>query len=498
MKRRKFIQTSTLGSCSVFISSSVISVLSSCSNSENLIQNNQLGMNSIPIDVIQGNFSNLLPIPMTTNGVLTLRAQNTTTIINNSIVNVLGYQSNNILGLTIKVNNGSNVSINLQNQLSNPTNIHWHGLKIPSDMDGYPTEVANSNTSFNYQFSVNQRAGLYWYHPHTDGLTAEQVFKGLAGLFIVNDSEEQALNLPSDAYEIPLVIQDKRITNNNIIYNPSMSEVMSGYMGDVILVNGESFPYINVETRYYRFRILNGSNARIYNLALSNNAFMTIIGNDAGLIQAPLNVQSIIIGPGERLDVLINFSGLVLGEELFLENKIFSGAGSAQGKQTFNILKFKISNIVNDNFNPPTTLSHIIPINTSLVSKFRNFDISNNGMGMTGNGMQHTINNKTFDSNRIDEVVNANATEIWTFDNSQGTEPHPMHIHGVQFQVIQRIGGRNQLIASESGWKDTVLVMPGEIVKVIISFENLTGKFVFHCHNLEHEDSGMMLQYKLV
>jgi blue copper oxidase len=290
MKRRKFIQTSTLGSCSVFISSSVISVLSSCSNSENLIQNNQLGMNSIPIDVIQGNFSNLLPIPMTTNGVLTLRAQNTTTIINNSIVNVLGYQSNNILGLTIKVNNGSNVSINLQNQLSNPTNIHWHGLKIPSDMDGYPTEVANSNTSFNYQFSVNQRAGLYWYHPHTDGLTAEQVFKGLAGLFIVNDSEEQALNLPSDAYEIPLVIQDKRITNNNIIYNPSMSEVMSGYMGDVILVNGESFPYINVETRYYRFRILNGSNARIYNLALSNNAFMTIIGNDAGLILSLIHI----------------------------------------------------------------------------------------------------------------------------------------------------------------------------------------------------------------
>ncbi|MDP2412732.1 multicopper oxidase family protein [Daejeonella sp.] len=195
---------------------------------------------------------------------------------------------------------------------------------------------------------------------------------------------------------------------------------------------------------------------------------------------------------------LVNFSGLTIGTEVFLESKIFNNAGKAQGKQGFKILKFKINRTVSDSFSVPVSLSSIGTVSPTSSSKTRNFLLSAMKMGgsMNMTGM-HRINGKTYDKSRIDETVAANTTEIWVFDNSQGDEPHPMHMHGVHFQVWERSGGRGQLIPSESGWKDTVLVLPGEIVKILIPFSTLTGVFVFHCHNLEHEDDGMMLQYKL-
>lgn len=454
------------------------------------------GMGGSPVNVKEGSFTRSLPFPAVTGSNTTLIPQNTVSNINGSNLNVLGYQANNILGPIIKVNKGTGVTLTLQNKLSEPTNIHWHGLKIPSNEDGYPTDKISANNSFTYQFLVNQRAALYWYHPHPDRLTAKQVFLGLAGLFIVNDAEEAALNLPTGANELPLVIQDKRLSSAAINYAPTMMEVMSGYMGESILVNGVMSPYTEVATAFYRLRILNGSNARIYNLAFSNNADMIIIGNDAGLLKTPVSVKTLILAPGERLDVLVSFAGLSLGTELFLENRLFDGAGTAQGKQAFKILKFKITQTVVDNFKVPAALSAIVPLNAAAAVRTRIFDISNSSMGMSG-GMQHTINNKTFDASRTDENVSRDTTEIWVFDNSNGNEPHPMHVHGVQFQVMQRSGGRGTVIASEAGWKDTVLVMPGEVVKVIVPFESNTGKFVFHCHNLEHEDDGMMLQYQL-
>ncbi|MBI5856847.1 MAG: multicopper oxidase domain-containing protein [Sphingobacteriales bacterium] len=494
MRRKDFIKTAGLGTGAILAGSSLTAFLAGCGKSNS----NMGGMGGTPVNVIDGNFSQILPIPNVVGENATLIAQTTTANVSGTGISVLGYQANGILGPTIRTNKGSNAAINLQNKLAEPTNIHWHGLKIPSNMDGYPTDVVNVNSSFSYQFLVNQRAGLYWYHPHPDGLTAKQVFQGLAGLFIVNDPEELTLNLPGGAYEIPLVIQDKRLSATGITYSPSMMDIMTGYMGDSIIVNGVHAPYTEVSTRYYRLRILNGSNARIYNLTLSNNADMIIIGNDAGLLKNPATVRSVLLAPGERLDVLVNFAGLSIGDELFLENRTFSGAGTAQGKQAFKIMKFKITQVVSDIFTVPSTLSNIISLNASGAVKTRNFNISNAGMSMgMGGGMRHRINDKVFDATRIDEIVNANTVEIWVFDNSQGDEPHPMHIHAVQFQVLQRTGGRNQVIASEAGWKDTVLVMPGEIVKVIIPFEDYPGKFVFHCHNLEHEDDGMMLQYQL-
>jgi blue copper oxidase len=240
----------------------------------------------------------------------------------------------------------------------------------------------------------------------------------------------------------------------------------------------------------------------VYNLAFSNNADMIVIGNDGGLLKNPVTIKEILIAPGERLDVLVNFSAASVGSEIFLTSKEFGNGGDAQGKQSFRIMKFKVTTAATDTFTVPANLSVINTIAASSAVKTRTFEISNamehHGYPMNdGMKMRHRINGKLYESSRIDENVSANTNEIWVFDNSKGDEPHPMHLHGVFFQVLDRTGGRRNLIAAESGWKDTVLVMPGERVRVIIPFENNTGKFVFHCHNLEHEDDGMMLKYQL-
>jgi FtsP/CotA-like multicopper oxidase with cupredoxin domain len=462
------------------------------------------------ISVNEGDFITPLPIPSVTNGQVTLTAQTTTsTIFSGKKSTVLGYQSGSILGPTIVANSGENINVNFQNNLSENSNIHWHGLITPADMDGHPEDVAQPGNSRNYNFTVSQRAGMYWYHPHPDGFTAKQAYLGLAGVFIVRDSEEQKLNLPSGDFEIPLVIQDKRITSGyDLDYSPTMNDIMTGYMGSNILVNGVHNPYTDVSTRNYRLRVLNGSNGRIYNLALSNGESFIVIGADGGLLTSPKTVNSLLLGPGERADLIVDFSNSTVGTELFLESKTFS-AGTSQGTQSFRIMKFKVTRKEDDAFTLPAKLSAINSIPESEAIKTRTFDISNSsmgnmgGMGNMGNsGMMmkgmHQINNKVYDKSRIDETVQSGTTEIWEFDNSKGTEPHPMHIHAIQFQVLDRVGGRNSLIASESGWKDTVMVLPGEKVRVIITFGQNRGIFVLHCHNLEHEDDGMMLQFEVI
>lgn len=499
MRRREFLKNSGLGAGSLLAGSSLATFLVSC-NKMDMMNGADMNMMGQSQPVTEGDFARLLPIPDIVSSNTTLNAQATTSIINGSAISVLGYQANAILGPTIRADSGLNASILFQNSLSENSNIHFHGLKIPADMDGHTKDISTPGSSFNYKFTINQRAGLSWYHPHPDGNTASQVFRGLAGLFIINDAEEAALNLPSGSYEIPLVIQDKRLTSSGIKYNPSMGEVMTGFMGETIIVNGVASPYAEVKTKYYRLRILNGSNARIYNLTLSNNADLTIIGNDGGLLKNPVTVKSILLAPGERIDALVKFAGLAPGTEVFLQSNAFNYGGNAQGKQGFRILKFKVTQIESDTFILPAQLSSFDPINPSSSIKTRNFKINSmqmsGGMGMNMNGI-HRINGKTYDRERIDETISANSSETWIFDNSDGNEPHPMHLHGVHFQVLERSGGRGELIASESGYKDTVLVLPGEIVKVLVPFAELKGVFVFHCHNLEHEDDGMMLQYRL-
>jgi len=472
-----------------------IFVFGACGNAMHDMGDMNMG---VPVPVTEGRFASPLVLPPTASSSTTLKAQYVAAKINDfGDVNGLGYTSNGLLGPTITVENGQNVSVDFVNQLSENSNIHWHGLKIPANMDGHPENVVKPGGSFNYNFTVNQRAGMYWYHPHPDMITAKQAFQGLAGLFVVNDNEENALNLPKASREIPLVIQDKRISSGSISYAPTMLEQMTGLMGQYVLVNGVYAPFHNVETAKYRVRILNGSNARIYNLALSNGASFTLIGNDGGLLATSQQVNNLVIAPGERADVIIDFSTTSLNSELYLISKTFDG-GSAQGKQEFKIMKFITTTQVVDNYTVPSALSTIVPLANSPSTITRNFNIANvQSHSSMSNMMTHTINDKMYDVSRIDAQVEKNSIEIWTFDNTNGKEPHPMHLHGVLFQILSRTGGRSALTPLEKGWKDIALCMPGEIVKIIVQFNSFTGKYVFHCHNLEHEDSGMMGQFQV-
>ncbi|MEO5599380.1 MAG: multicopper oxidase domain-containing protein [Cyclobacteriaceae bacterium] len=493
MKRREFVKLSAAAAASAMV---IPPVLQSCMDNMNL----NIGSNAVPIK--EGLFTSPLSFPnvMTSNFSMNAKG-NTATLLNSQSASVLGY-SGGILGPTLKVAKGSVIAVPFQNNLSEETNIHWHGLLVPANMDGHPKDIVQSGASFNFGLPINQRAGTYWYHPHPHGKTARQVFMGLAGFFIVNDAEEQALNLPSGDQELLLVIQDKRIENGQLNYSPSMNEIMTGYTGEYVFVNGTYAPLHNVATRYYRLRILNGSTARVYNLALSDNQSFDVIGADGGLLAHPATVNSLLLGPGERADILVDFKNYTVGKEIYFTNKTFSGG--AQGQQEFKIMKFVVNRQESDTFTKPSQLSVIQSIAPVSSSKTRIMKIKGMMEGMSGNmggnmgsGM-HTINDKVYDLDRIDETVQAGATEIWEFDNSTGDEIHPMHIHGVQFQVLGRTGGRGSLVATEQGWKDTVLVMPGENVKVIMTFPQDKGVFVFHCHNLEHEDDGMMLNYEIL
>jgi len=497
MKRRKFFYHTGTGALTAFAGGSALLSLVSCGMDDNSMMN----MGEAP-EVAEGLFTTGLPKPPVVVSPVLLKAQPVNAVLKAGInTAALGYQEQGILGPTIEIVSGENFQANFQNALSESSNIHWHGLLTPADMDGHPADVIQPGQNYTYSFPINNRAGMYWYHPHPDMATAKQAYLGLAGLFKVIDAEEEALNLPSGDFEIPLVIQDKLLKNTNTLsYAPSVVDVMNGLLGDHVLVNGVHAPFLNIESRLYRLRILNGSNGRIYNLGLSNGTPFVVIGSDGGLLDAPEIASNILLSPGERVDVLVDFSGIQLNTEIYLVSEIFSG-GEYQGKQAFNIMKFVMHQTVSDSFEIPSLLSSYIAIPEIESTRTRAFDISNGGgHGGHGGGMMmtmHTINGKSYNKDRIDENIESGATEIWTFDNTQGIDPHPMHLHASIFQVLDRTGGRGQVFAHERGWKDTGLVMPGEKVRTIVRFGQDKGVYVFHCHNLEHEDSGMMLQMEI-
>lgn len=491
MKRREFLKTTGHSAMTVFAGSSLL--LKSCHTEED--------MKGEPNWIMEGGYDRALPVPSVVSSPVQLNAQSSSfDLLTGKSSLTLSY-GNGILGPTIKAIKGETVDVLLLNNVSEETNIHWHGLILPENMDGHPKDVAPGGGSIYYALPIQQRAGTYWYHPHPHELTGRQVFMGLAGMFIVNDDEEAALNLPSGEFDVPLIIQDKHFSGNSLDYSPDADEIMTGYLGEHITVNGVHAPYLHVASSWYRLRILNGSTARVYNLGFSHGIQFHVIGSDGGLLGTPEKVSGIMLSPGERLDILIDFSGLKTGKEVFLGSNTFSKY-DVQGRQSFRIMKFKIDRSGTNGFMLPSSLSMIHPIPESQAIKTRTFDIARTIGGSQGGGHggmgRHSINGKIFDVGRVDETVQAGSTEIWEFDNMKGDEIHPMHIHGVQFQIIHRTGGRNALIASEKGWKDTVLLMPGEKVRLIMTFPQYTGKFVLHCHNLEHEDDGMMLNYEII
>lgn len=430
------------------------------------------------------------------------------------------------LGPIFRVKKGQHVQVRLKNELPDPTIIHWHGLRVPEDMDGHPRDAIAPGASYKYDFQVINRAGTYWFHSHPDQLTGPQVYYGLAGLFIVSDEEEAGLGLPSGEYDLPLVIQDRTFdSQNKMVYlTNGMMDQMIGFLGDTILVNGAANASLDVKASAYRLRLLNGSNSRIYKLAWQDGTPLTVIATDGGLLESPVVRDYITLGPAERVELWADFSQQTAGSEIRLVSLPFSGTSSGgmmggmmggsnlpNGAQ-LNILSLKIGE----------KGAEVTPLPSRLATIERH-DVKdavnrNNprSFALAMQGMAHRINNRVFEMDAVarNEIVRLGDLELWEFINLGGGMgmgmmnmelPHPMNIHGVQFQVIGRQITRGyesayqELSAGfvDDGWKDTVLVMPGEKVQLLVRFENYAGTFLYHCHNLEHEDAGMMRNYKI-
>ena len=421
------------------------------------------------------------------------------------------------LGPIIRTRTGQKVRIRFTNDIADKTIVHWHGLHVPADMDGHPRLVIPSGETYVYEFEVRNRAGTYWYHPHPHGMTGPQVYGGLAGLFLISDDEEKAAGLPAGEYDIPLVIQDRAFDNRNqLIYlSGHRMEQMTGFLGDWILVNGNPDFILPVATRAYRLRLLNGSNSRIYKLAWQDGSPLTVIGTDGGLLETPAQRGYVMLGPAERIELWVDFSRYPVGSETALISLPFDGGmlgGGRMGRGMmgpgaalpngagFPIFKVRV--------NRREEASLALPKRLSTIKRYRVADAVNAGhpkkFNLVMSHMTWTINGRTFRMDQVDndEKVRMNSLEVWEFINEGGgmgmmggmNMPHPVHLHGKQFQVLERQGVTHNGYVDE-GWKDTVLLMPGERIRILVRFGDYPGLFLYHCHNLEHEDMGMMRNY---
>ena len=399
---------------------------------------------------------------------------------------------------TLRVQRGATVNVMFENQLSEPTNIHWHGLSVPADMDGHPMDVVAPGASKPYTFQVLDRAATYWYHPHPDMMTASQVYKGMAGFLIVEDPAEAALGLPTGQYDVPLLLQDRRyFPDGSFTYAPTMMDLMTGYLGDTALVNGVPDARITVAAAAYRFRLLNGSNARVFRVAFEDRRTFQVIGGDGGLLERPVPASELYLGPGERADIYVDFSRDKGSRTARLVSLAFAGAdhhhgehvqGPAQGDPML-LARFDIRG---SGPTPPLP-ERLVPLDHFPRPQVRRQFI----MDMTSPPMHgaFTINGLAFDPNRVDVRSDRGVWESWTVINGSA-HPHPWHIHAAQFRVVNRSSGPLQ--PHELGLKDTIIVWPAEAVELHVRFEHHAGMYVYHCHNLEHEDLGMMATLEIV
>jgi len=398
----------------------------------------------------------------------------------------------------LRVRRGQRFRVTMRNQLPQELILHWHGLVPPEAMDGHPRFAVPTGGAYEYDFTVQDRAGAYWYHSHTHMHTGEHTYRGIAGLLLVNDGEEDALALPAGDRELPLILQDRRLDSAGLpTYNNTGPAMMAGVQGPEPFVNGVHKPFVEVDSALYRLRLLNGSNARIFRLAPSDGQPFVLIGNDGGLLPAPVTLASLDLAPAERADVLLDLRALRAGDRLMLRSAAFTmqggmgfmGGANLQG-QPMDLLEFRVSRQVSDGTVIPSTLPVVSLPDPGAAVRERTFVFESFQMN-------HTINGREFSMTREDVTVPFGDTEIWTFENASGL-PHPVHLHATHFRVLSRSGGRGQVMPWEIGRKDTVLLHPFESVRVAVQFTTERGLYLLHCHNLEHEDMGMMQNIRIV
>jgi len=450
---------------------------------------------------------------------------------------------------TLLLKRGERVKIDLENALQEPTIVHWHGLAVDTHNDGAAVPPVGIGEHYAYAFDVRDRGSLYWYHPHPHGLTAGQVYRGMFGLIEVEDDDERALRVGLDLIpgksEIPLILQDRRGTE----YVATDTDRLHGVFGNDILVNGTVCPYLDVASRVYRFRVLNASNARTYRLGMrtaDGKALpFTLIGTDAGLLAAPRRCAEAFVSSAERIDILVDLTDAAVGDTIVVETRAFdpmhmempapvaamdhaamghmapppahTGAPPAVGAAVDHeamghggfpdgalrtLLQLRVRERVAYRAKIPERLSTIKPIDLAHATE--------RPLRLGFAKGRWRINDHVFAMGEAPIEVKRDTVETWLIRNYFNSMPHAMHLHGFHFQVLARETSPDQIatlrvdgqgrLATDLGWKDTVMVWPGESVKIAIDFAMpFAGEqtYMFHCHNLEHEDGGMMLGVKV-
>ncbi|MEU9128416.1 multicopper oxidase family protein [Kitasatospora sp. NPDC048540] len=417
---------------------------------------------------------------------------------------------------------GRPVVVSVRNELPVPTSMHLHGGVTPPDSDGYPTDLVVpagwqhhdamagghhdapaagrqlTELTKEYRYPLDQRAATLWYHDHRMDFTAPQVWRGLLGLFVVRDSAELALPLPSGERDLPLLICDRAFDEDGDFRYPSLDPelidppgvedaYMAGVVGDVVLVNGAPWPELEVDAARYRLRLLNGSNARRYRLALRpgprDGAAFTQIGSDAGLLAEPVELDAVPIAPGERYDVVVDFSAWPVGSTVTLVNTLGDG-------DTRWVMRFRVVREAADDSEVPARLADPDELSQDQAVAHRQFSFRRTRTSHGGHAW--TINGESFDPETTLATTRLGSVERWRFISDVH---HPVHLHLAHFQVVARGGGDPH--PSDGGWKDTVDVRPKEPVDVLVRFRGYPGRYILHCHNLEHEDMAMMGNFQV-
>ncbi|MHA6626101.1 multicopper oxidase family protein [Pseudonocardia sichuanensis] len=430
-------------------------------------------------------------------------------------------------GPTIESRRGRPVSVTHHNELPLPTVVHLHGGRTPADSDGYPTDLVLpaggheahtgrasahgpahgmhdpravvTERTRDYTFPLDQRPTLLWYHDHRMDFTAPAIWRGLAGLHVVRDDAEDDLGLPAGPRELPLMITDRSFAADGGLAYPSLDPTLrerpgvlepylAGVLGDVILVNGAPWPVHEVDAARYRLRILNASNARHYELeAVTDDGRrldLVQIGADQGLLAAPVTHRLLPVAPAERYDVVVDFSGVPVGSRVSLANRLGSG-------RTRDVMAFRVARRAPDESRVPGTLSTDLPAwRRSDAVRVRDFAFR---AGRMRGDHGWLIGGLPFDPARSDVTVGLGEVEVWRL---VADVHHPVHLHLVGFRVLSRSG--RPPLPHDAGLKDTVSLRPGEAVEIITRFDGYRGRYLFHCHNAEHEDMGMMANLEVV
>lgn len=383
-------------------------------------------------------------------------------------------------GPTIVARRGRPVEVRHRNRLPEDVSVHLHGAPNRPEHDGQPQLPIAPGGERTYRYENAQAGATLWYHDHADMRTSPHVYRGLAGVYVLRDPDEDRLGLPAGSHDVPLVLQDRIFDVDGRMLHDHRNH--TDLLGDVALVNGAAWPRMTVQARRYRFRVLVASNSRPYLLGLGGLP-LTVVASDSGLLERPVRTPTLLMVTGERYDVVVDFSAVPVGGSVLLLNLLEQGAMRS-------LLRFDVVRSRRDDSRVPDRLGTIAPLvpRRAPVDRVWRFGRSPSGV--------HVINGRPFDPDRVDARPRLGSTEVWELRTTGAGFFHPVHPHLVHFQVLDRDGARPA--PYERGWKDTVLVADGSVVRIAARFGPYPGRYVLHCHNLVHEDHSMMTQFEVV